>query len=85
MANGERFNPGSDNAAMRHLPLGTVARVTNLANGRQAIVRVKDRGPYVGGRVVDLSPHTARSLGMLSPGLMRVAVTVIRTPRREPG
>ena len=85
MANGERFNPGSDNAASRTLPLGTVARVTNLANGRQAVVRFKDRGPYVGGRVADLSPHTARALGMGAPGLIRVAVTVLRIPRHQPG
>ena len=85
MANGERFNPSSDSAASRTLPLGTVARVTNLENGRHAVVRFKDRGPYVGGRVADLSPHTARALGMGTPGLIRVAVTVIRVPRRQPG
>ena len=59
MANGEPFRLDSNNAASRTLPLGTTARVTNLENGRSAVVVIKDRGPYVAGRIVDVSPSTA--------------------------
>ncbi len=55
MAIGERFDPGSDSAAHRSLPLGTTARVTNLQNGRSATGKVRDRGPYARNRVIDLS------------------------------
>lgn len=75
MANGERFNPNSNVAAHRTLPLGTVARVTNLSNGRSAVVRVADRGPFVRGRVIDLSPRVAEHLAMKQDGTAPVAVT----------
>ena len=60
MADGTPMNPHEDNAASRTLPLGTKALVTNLENGRCAIVTIQDRGPYVKGRIVDLSPSTAQ-------------------------
>jgi rare lipoprotein A len=77
-ANGERFNPGALTAAHRELPFGTRLRVTNLDNGRTVAVRVNDRGPYVRGRILDLSAEAARRLGMLDRGVARVRVEVLR-------
>lgn len=78
MADGRRYDHGADNAASKVLPLGTVARVRNLATGRSATVRIQDRGPYVAGRVIDLSARTAGQIG-LTPrqGLARVVVQVV--------
>lgn len=78
MANGERFNPNSNVAAHRTLPLGSVVRVTNLSNGRSATVRVADRGPFVRGRVIDVTPRTAEHLDMKEDGTAPVAVTPLR-------
>jgi rare lipoprotein A len=81
MANGRRMNPNDDNAASRTLPLGTKARVTNLATGRSAIVTIEDRGPYVDGRIVDLSPATAQQIGLAKKqGLAPVEVVPIEVP-----
>ena len=81
-ASGGRFDPNSNMAAHRTLPLGTVARVTNLENGRSATVRIEDRGPYFRGRIVDLSPRTAERLGMREAGVAPVEVTPLRLPER---
>jgi rare lipoprotein A len=83
MANGEPMRPHSNNAASRSLPLGTTARVTNLENGRSAVVEIKDRGPYVKGRIVDLSPSTARALGMLRQGVAPVEVVPLTVPQPD--
>ncbi len=80
MANGERFDRNSNAAAHRHLPLGALARVTNLANGRSEVVRIKDRGPYAKGRIIDLSPRTAERLAMRKEGTARVVVTLLELP-----
>src|SRR5262249_24025376 len=64
MADGTHMDPHGDNAASKTLPLGTKAKVTNLETGKSAVVTIQDRGPYVPGRVVDLSPHTARQIGI---------------------
>ncbi len=64
MADGTPMNPRGANAASRTLPLGTVATVTNLQTHKSALVTIQDRGPYVKGRIVDLSPSTARKIGM---------------------
>jgi rare lipoprotein A len=78
MADGTPMDPQGDNAASRTLPLGTRARVTNLATGRSALVTIKDRGPYVKGRIVDLSPTTARAIGITPRmGVAKVEVTPI--------
>ena len=82
-ASGERFDPNSNVAAHRTLPLGTVARVTNLQNGRSEVVRIADRGPYIRGRIVDLSPRTAERLGMRHQGIAPVALTPLRIPGQE--
>lgn len=81
MAGGERMDPNSNNAASKTLPLGTRARVTNLHNGKSAIVVIKDRGPHVRGRIIDLSPATARLLGVGKQGVISVRVTPLDVPR----
>ncbi|HYI83159.1 MAG TPA: septal ring lytic transglycosylase RlpA family protein, partial [Acetobacteraceae bacterium] len=82
MANGERFNPNSNSAAHRTLPLGTTAKVTNLENGRSVTVKVEDRGPYIRNRVIDLTPRHAEELGMKQAGTAPVRVTPIEVPAR---
>ena len=81
-ASGQRFDPHSNIAAHRDLPLGTTARVTNLENGRSAEVRVEDRGPYARGRIIDLSPATAEQLGMRHQGTAQVKVQPLREAER---
>jgi len=76
-ANGERFDPKGLTAAHKHLPLPTYVRVTNLENGRSIIVRVNDRGPFVKGRIIDLSAGSARKLGFYDKGTARVYVQTI--------
>jgi len=73
-ASGERFDPGELTAAHPSLPLGTRARITNLANGRSVVVRINDRGPFVRGRAIDLSHSAARALGMVGRGTTRVRI-----------
>jgi rare lipoprotein A len=81
MADGSRMEPSGNNAASRTLPLGTTARVTNLETGKAAIVTIRDRGPYVAGRIVDLSPATAREIGLdRHAGVTRVDVSPITVP-----
>ncbi len=81
MADGERMDPGGDNAASRTLPLGTTAKVTNLSTGQSAVVTIQDRGPYAKGRLVDLSPATARRIGISHrQGVARVRVSPIAVP-----
>jgi rare lipoprotein A len=73
---------GSDlTAAHRHLPYGTRARVTNLRNGRSVVVTINDRGPFMRGRVIDVSKAAARRLGIVRSGLARVRVEVVSRPR----
>jgi rare lipoprotein A len=74
-ASGERVAPGAFTAAHRSLPFGTRVRVTNRRNGRSIIVRINDRGPFVRGRIIDLSPAAARALGF--SGLASVSVDVV--------
>ena len=74
-ANGERFRQGKRTAAHKTLPFGTKVRVTNLKNGRSVKVRINDRGPFVSGRVIDLSKKAARKLGMLDDGVAEVKLS----------
>jgi rare lipoprotein A len=74
-ASGEHMSPGGLTAAHRTLPFGTMVRVTNQSSGRSVVVRINDRGPFVGGRIIDLSPAAARALGF--SGLANVSVDVI--------
>ena len=72
-ASGERFNTGSFTAAHRSLPFGTRVRVTNVRNGQSVVVRINDRGPYVAGRIIDLSKASARAIGMGGTARVRLA------------
>jgi len=80
-ASGEPFNMYDMTAAHLTLPLGTLVRVTNLRNHRSVIVRINDRGPYVDGRIVDLSFNAARMLHFDQQGLQRVRLDVV--PRHK--
>lgn len=81
MADGTPMNPADDNAASKTLPLGTKARVTHLETGRSAVVTIQDRGPFVKGRIVDLSPATARQIGLTrKDGVAPVEVAPITVP-----
>ena len=77
-ANGEVYDQYDLTAAHPSLPLGTRAMITNLVNGRSVEVRINDRGPYVDGRIVDLSYAAARTIGMIGPGTSRVRLEVLR-------
>jgi rare lipoprotein A len=83
MADGTPMNPKADIAASKTLPLGTKARVTNLENGKSSTVVIKDRGPYVDGRIVDVSPKVAEKLQMKEEGVAAVAVTPITVPQAD--
>ena len=77
-ANGEAFHPDGLNAAHKYLPLPTYVRVTNLENGRSIILRVNDRGPFISGRIIDLSAGAAKRLGFYKKGTARVLVETIQ-------
>ncbi len=77
-ANGETYNMNDLTAAHRTLPFNTMLRVENLDNGRSVVVRINDRGPYVGNRVIDLSRRAAQEIDMIGPGTARVALYLIR-------
>jgi rare lipoprotein A len=77
-ANGERFNQYTLTAAHPNLPFGTPVRVTNTYNGRSVVVRINDRGPYSGGRVIDLSKGAAQVIGLVSSGVAPVKLEVMR-------
>jgi rare lipoprotein A len=76
-ASGEVFNPASLTAAHRYAAFGSRIRVTNIANGRDVIVRVNDRGPWTGGRIIDVSHAAAKQLGMLGSGTARVKLSAL--------
>lgn len=76
-ANGEAFDPNGLNAAHKYLPLPTHVRVTNLENRKSIIIRVNDRGPFVKGRIIDLSAGAAKKLGFFKKGTARVLVETI--------
>lgn len=76
-ASGKRFNQHALTAASRTLPLGTRVLVTNLDNGKSVEVTINDRGPYVDGRIIDLSRAAARRIRMIKPGTVPVRIEVI--------
>ncbi|TRU20969.1 MAG: septal ring lytic transglycosylase RlpA family protein [Microcystis aeruginosa Ma_QC_B_20070730_S2] len=76
-ASGETFNSGGLTAAHRYLPFGTRVRVTNLRNGRSVVVRINDRGPFSGGRVIDLSRGAAAIIGVFQSGVAPVVLEVL--------
>ena len=77
-ANGEAFDPNGLTAAHKHLPLPIFVRVTNLSNRRSIIVRVNDRGPFIDGRIIDLSAGAAKKLGFYKQGTARVRVETVQ-------
>jgi len=77
-ANGEAFDPRGLNAAHKHLPLPTYVRVVNLENHREIIVRVNDRGPFVKGRIIDMSAGAAQKLGFYDKGTVSVLVEAVQ-------
>jgi rare lipoprotein A len=83
MADGTPMNPQSNVAASKTLPLGTKAKVTNLENGKTDEVEIRDRGPYVKNRIVDVSPKTADKLGLKENGTAPVEVKPIEVPQPD--
>jgi rare lipoprotein A (peptidoglycan hydrolase) len=77
-ANGEHFDPGQLTAAHRTLPFGTRLQVTNMETGKTVMVRVNDRGPYIDGRVLDLSRYAAESLGIIDQGVAKVHMAIVQ-------
>ncbi len=76
-ASGERMSSGAMAAAHRTLPFGTHVKVQNLGNGRAVVVRINDRGPFVRGRVIDVTKAAASQLGFIGNGVARVKLTVV--------
>ncbi|MFZ4776183.1 MAG: septal ring lytic transglycosylase RlpA family protein [Terrimicrobiaceae bacterium] len=77
-ASGERFNPKQMTAAHKSLPMHSVVRVVNLKNGKSVIVRINDRGPYIRGRIIDLSKVAAQKIDMVKAGVVPVRVEVLK-------
>jgi rare lipoprotein A len=77
VASGGWFNPNALTAAHKTLPFGTRVQVTNLSNGRSVTVTINDRGPYIKGRVIDLSRAAASAIGMTGAGIARVSYSVV--------
>lgn len=80
-ANGEQFNPAVLAAAHRTLPFGTIVRVHDQKNGLSVDVRINDRGPFVDGRIIDLTPAAAEKIDMLERGISPVALEIVYAPR----
>ena len=76
-ANGERYDMHKLTAAHKTLPFGTKVRVTNRENGKSVVVRINDRGPFVGKRVIDLSRGAAAAVGMIQRGIAPVSIEII--------
>jgi rare lipoprotein A len=76
-ANGERFNPQGLTAAHRKLKFGTRVRVTNVRTGKSVVVRINDRGPFIRGRVIDLSLGAAKVIGLHRSGVAKISYTVL--------
>jgi rare lipoprotein A len=79
-SNGEIYNMNAMTAAHRTLPLGSIVRVTNVKTGHSALVRITDRGPFIEGRILDLSLAAARKLDVWQPGVATVRLEVMKTP-----
>ena len=73
-ANGEIFDQDKLTAAHKTLPFGTIVKVTNLTNNKTVIVRINDRGPFVAGRIIDLSKAAAKKIDLISAGVVKVTV-----------
>lgn len=82
-ANGEKYNAKAMTAAHRTLPFNTTLKVTNLDNGKSVVVRINDRGPFIRGRVIDLSKKAAQELGLIGTGTAEVELVAIAAKRGE--
>lgn len=82
-ASGERMRPDARTAAHRSLPFGTLVEVENLRNGRTVVVRINDRGPFIKGRVIDLSRGAAEQLGIRAQGHAAVRVRIVDPPEKD--
>lgn len=85
MSDGRRLNPATNVAASKTLPIGTIAKVINLDTGKSTTVTVEDHGPHVGGRVLDVSPKVAETLGMKKSGIANVVVKPVVVPQQDGG
>lgn len=79
-ANGEIYDMYAMTAAHKTLPFGTIVRVVDLDTGRSVVVRINDRGPFVKGRIIDLSYAAAQELGMVKKGLAKVGLKIVKWP-----
>ena len=79
-ANGEIYDMNGISAAHKTLPFGTVVRVVEFSTGRSVVVRINDRGPFVEGRIIDLSKGAARELGIIEKGITKVGLRILRWP-----
>jgi rare lipoprotein A len=77
-ASGERLNQGSKTAAHKKLPFGTIVKVTNIKNGKRVTVKINDRGPFVKGRIIDLTRSAFSSIGDLRSGVIDVKIEVVQ-------
>ena len=82
-ASGERLDEQAPTAAHKTLPMGTIVRVTNLANGNSEVVRINDRGPFIKGRIIDVTIGTAERLGFVRTGVVPVKVEILK-PVEQP-
>lgn len=82
-ASGEVYNKRILSAAHKSLPLGTKVRVTKASGGKSIVVKINDRGPFVKGRIIDLSRRAARALGIINSGVAKVKVEVLSVPKRR--
>ncbi len=82
-ANGEIYNMYKLTAAHRTLPLGTEARIWNVENGRSCVVRINDRGPFIEGRILDLSYAAALELQMAQKGLALIQIEILKLPDKN--
>jgi rare lipoprotein A len=80
-SNGEIYDMNAMTAAHRTLPLGSIVRVTNLESGKSAVVRITDRGPFIEGRIIDLSQAAAKQIGLVQKGTGKIRVEVLKTPQ----
>ena len=79
-ANGEVYDMNGISAAHKTLPFGTVVRVVEFSTGKSIVVRINDRGPFIEGRIIDLSKGAARELGIIDKGITKVGLRIIRWP-----
>ncbi len=83
MANGDRYQPGKKTAAHKKLPFGTRVKVVNPTNGKSVKVKITDRGPFVSGRIIDLSKYAAKKLDMMGAGVTPVEMKVLKPARKK--